>query len=77
MVQHGRMGDGDNGGDGDDSLDRQDQSDAIRFVARRALIWFFPMVGVGILLVLLGLPAWLVAIAVLIAYGIVVFELDL
>jgi len=63
----------------DERRDEDDQAraDAIRFMARRVLIWFAPLLVVGILLVALGLPVWIVVVALTVALAIVVFELDL
>lgn len=63
--------------DPDTGEDDQARSEAIRFMAKRLLIWLGPLVLVGILLVALGLPVWVVVIAVAAALAIVVFELDL
>ena len=57
--------------------DDQARAETIRFIARRTLIWFVPLLLVGILLVALGLPVWVVVIALAVALAIVVFELDL
>lgn len=57
--------------------DRLVQGEAIRFVARRALIWFVPLVALGVLLAILGLPTWIVIAVVIVAFGVVIFELDL
>ena len=57
--------------------DDQARVETLRFIARRTLIWFAPLVAVGILLVALGLPVWIVVVALAIALAIVVFELDL
>ena len=62
--------------DGEDD-DARVRREATKYIVRKALIWLIPMALLGLLLVALGLPAWLVAIALAIAYAIVVFELDL
>lgn len=64
--------------DGDDhDEDREVRREAIRFVARRALIWFVPIAAIGWLMIGLGLPEWAVVVACLLAYATAVFELDL
>lgn len=57
--------------------DRVDQAEVLRFMARRLLLWGVPLVLIGILLVALGLPAWIIAIALAVALAIVVFEIEL
>lgn len=57
--------------------DRVDQAEVLRFMARRLLIWGAPLVLIGVLLVALGLPVWIIVVALLAALAIVVFELDL
>jgi hypothetical protein len=57
--------------------DRVDQAEVLRFMARRLLIWAVPLVLIGVLLVALGLPIWIIVVALMAALAIVVFELDL
>ena len=57
--------------------DRVDQTEVLRFMARRLLIWGVPLVLIGVLLVALGLPVWIIVVALMAALAIVVFELDL
>ncbi len=57
--------------------DDQVRAEAVRFMARRLLIWIGPLTVIGILLVALGLPVWPVVVVVAVALVIVVFELDL
>jgi len=57
--------------------DRADQAEVLRFMARRLLIWGVPLILVGVLLVALGLPVWIIVVALAAALAIVVFELDL
>jgi hypothetical protein len=57
--------------------DRVDQAEALRFMARRLLIWAVPLLLLGILSVALGLPVWLIVIALLVALAVAVFEIDL
>ncbi len=57
--------------------DRVDQAEVVRFMARRLLIWGVPLVLIGLLLVALGLPVWIIVIALAASLAIVVFELDL
>jgi hypothetical protein len=57
--------------------DRVDQAEVLRFMARRLLIWGVPLVLIGVLLVALGLPVWIIVVALAAALAIVVFELDL
>ena len=58
-------------------LDRVDQGAALRFMARRVIVWAVPLVLVGILLVGLGLPVWVIVVALATAMAIVVFEFEL
>lgn len=50
---------------------------AVRTVARRALVWLVPLIAVGALLVGLGLPALVVVPVLVIAWVVVVAELDI
>ena len=56
--------------------DDQARVETIRFIARRTVIWFAPLLAIGILLVALGLPVWIVVIALVVALAIAVFELN-
>ncbi len=57
--------------------DNEARSEALRFVARRTLIWAVPLTLVGALLTALGLPLWLSVIAMLSVLVMLVFELDM
>lgn len=57
--------------------DRFSQSEAVRFIARRLLIFSVPLVIVGVIMVQLGLPSWVAIVVVVLALAIVVFEVDL
>ena len=51
--------------------------DALRVMTRRALLFAVPLLLIGVLLVALGLPVWLIVIALVLSLVIVVFEIDL
>lgn len=57
--------------------DRLGQRHAVRSMARRALIWSVPLLVIGILLVALGLPVWLIVLAIAAALAIAVIEPEL
>lgn len=51
--------------------------EALRFIARRASIWIVPLTAIGILAIALGIPWWITVAVLIVAYAIVVFELDI
>ncbi|MDH3753011.1 MAG: hypothetical protein OEU32_03980 [Acidimicrobiia bacterium] len=57
--------------------DEVEQAAALRYLARKTLIWAVPLLLLGILLVALGLPVWLVIIGLVAALAIVIFEIEL
>ena len=56
---------------------RLSPTDTQRSMARRALFLTIPLLLIGALLVALGLPVWLIVIALAVSLAIVVFEVDL
>ena len=54
--------------------DRQGQRDAAKIVAQRAAWLLVPLVVVSVVVLLLGLPWWLILIAVALFAGIVLFD---
>lgn len=58
-------------------LDKVDQSEALGFMAKRFAIWAVPLLAISILLVALGLPVWIIAIAMGIAFILLIFEIEL
>lgn len=63
--------------DPDPDPDEMSRRAAVRTVAWRALAWLVPLIAVGALLVGLGLPTLVVVPVLVLAWIVVVFELDL
>lgn len=61
----------------DDDPDQASREEALRFIARRTLIWAIPLALVGALLVGLGIPVWISVIAMVLMLIVLVFEIDL
>jgi len=58
-------------------LDKADQGEALRFMAKRFAIWAVPLLAISALLVALGIPVWIIAIAMGIALLLLIFEIEL
>lgn len=57
--------------------DADARSEALRFMARRTLIWAVPLTLVGLLLIGLGIPWWISVLAMLAVLAVLVFELEI
>ena len=58
-------------------LDKADQGEALRFMAKRFAIWAVPLLAISALLVALGIPIWITAVAVGAALLLLIFEIEL
>ena len=61
----------------EDDPDRASRDEALRFIARRTLIWAIPLTLVGALLIGLGIPAWISVGAMVLMLIVLVFEIDI
>lgn len=60
-----------------DDLDADARRDAAGQIGRRALIWFVPLVLVGLLLIGLGIPWWISLAAMAVVMAVLVFEIEI
>jgi hypothetical protein len=58
-------------------LDKVDQGEAFGFMAKRFALWAVPLLAISALLVALGIPIWITAIAVGAALILLIFEIEL
>lgn len=57
--------------------DKASRDEALRFIARRTLIWAVPLTLIGALLVGLGIPVWISVGAMVLTLIVLVFEIDI
>ncbi len=58
-------------------LDKIDQGEALAFMAKRFALWAVPLLAISALLVALGIPIWIIGIAMGAALILLIFEIEL